>query len=221
MSAVDAQYIRLPVRLGRGSLNLSNTAAVSPTRPCDRRDSSPVSRSAACLLDVVLGQAASESFLLSVVIGIVQCREIGDALFRFVSMLRINNLQPEARGQRIQKVQQAVLVILAQAPAGEALKEGAFDHEESMGNLEERFQLAHEPLPVLRGVGEDRIEFLRPFAFNPKDVRGFGNGIVAGLQRLAGRASNPTQAGENVGHVFPVVDEDVDRRHRDLGLILS
>ena len=93
-------------------------------------------------LDVVFREAATEALLFSQVVRVVDGSEIRDPFFRFLAALCLDNLNAESRRQRIEKIYQAIAMILSQSSSASIGVKGAFDKEKPMGDREKRFEFA-------------------------------------------------------------------------------
>ncbi len=64
-------------------------------------------------LGIVFRQAPAEALFFGEVIRVMDRRQICDPFLGFFTGLRVDNVNPEARGQRIEEIHQAVAMILS------------------------------------------------------------------------------------------------------------
>ena len=174
-----------------------------------------------CALHIVFRKLPAESLLLGKVVGIVEGCEIGDSFLCLISMIRINNLDPVSRRQGIQEIHHAVLMILAEPPASFGGLKRAFDDEEPMWIVQERFELSQKRRAVVGGIREDRVELFHASAFDTENLWRFRNGVIARRQRLPNGSGDAGQMLKLVGELLMAVDEHGDGRHHGFGLALS
>jgi hypothetical protein len=104
------------------------------------------------LLELLFFQTSPKSLLLGEIIGIVQRREIGDALFGLVACVGVDDVDAISGGEGVQKIHQPNLVILVEPSSGFAVLEHAFDDEDSSGEGENLFEFLEKQRAVVRRV---------------------------------------------------------------------
>lgn len=103
-------------------------------------------------LYVVFGQATAEPLLLGKVVGVVQGRQVGDTLLRFIARIGIDDMQAVACGQSVQKIHQSVLVVLVEAATRLFVLEYAFNQQEAGRVGQHLFKFKEKRSAVVMGV---------------------------------------------------------------------
>lgn len=141
--------------------------------------------------------------------------QICDSFLGFFTALCLDDLNPESRRQGIEKVYQAIAMILAKPACTAMGMHGAFDDQKPMGNCEQRLELPEKARPIVGWIRENSIDVFRASTFDTKNIRRLFNGVVAGRQGLYTCSGDPNESFECIGLCFVYIDQEMDGRHHD------
>ena len=152
------------------------------------------------------------------VVGVMDGGQVCDSLLRVFAALCLHNLNPESRGNGIEKVDQAIAMILFE-PAPTAMRmQGAFDDEKPMGDREKWLEVAKETRAIVGRIRDNRIELLRAPAFDTKDAGRFRDGVVPRRQGLFPGSGDPYESLEFIGLGFVHIHQKMNGRDHDFGM---
>lgn len=167
---------------------------------------------------IVFREASAEALLFGEMVRVMDRGQVRDSLLGVFTALCLHNLNPESRRNRIEKVYQAIAMILSKPACTASGVQGAFNDQKPMGDRKKRFELAEKARSIVRRIRDNGAEFFRTATFDTEDLRCFRDGVVTGRQGLRARSGDPDEAFELIGLRFVHIDQDMNGGNHDFGV---
>lgn len=152
------------------------------------------------------------------VVRVMDGGQIGDAFLGFFAVLCLDYLNAKSRCDGIEKVYQAIAMILSEPARAVMGMQRTFDDEKPMRNGAKRLEFTEKARAIVGRIRDNGIEFLRAPAFDAEDVGRFRDGVVTRRQGLLAGSGDPDEAFEFVGLGFVHIDQDMNGRDHDFGM---